>query len=150
MRSALLLPFLVTAFQAQAAGPAGKDSAAIAVAKAHVDAWSHHDLEKARQSLASDVHITVTTTAPIKAPTDTKGVDAYMEGLKKFAGAVEPGSAKVIASIGDDKNALLLVTVRASFGPNGPKVTLPAARLYLVDDDRKIKVEQVIFFQMQN
>jgi hypothetical protein len=50
----------------------------------------------------------------------------------------------VIASAGDDRNALLMLTVEADFG--GGKMILPAARLYLLDDDSKIKSEQVIFF----
>jgi len=82
------------------------------------------------------------------APTDTIGADAYMDGLKKFANGVEPGSARVIASIGDERNALLMLTVQAAIGPNGAKVTVPAARLYLLDEDKKVKVEQVIFFPL--
>jgi hypothetical protein len=74
------------------------------------------------------------------------GIDEYMTGLKHFAQTVEPGSARVIASIGDARNALLLVSVRAAFAPGGPKVTLPAARLYLLDDQKKIKVEKVVFY----
>lgn len=60
------------------------------------------------------------------------------------AQAVVPGSARVIASVGNEQNALLMVTDEADFGA-GP-VTLPAARLYLLDEDDKIKVEQIIFF----
>jgi len=37
-----------------------------------------------------------------------------------------------------------MLTVEADFG--GGKMILPAARLYLLDDDNKIKAEQVIFF----
>jgi hypothetical protein len=55
-----------------------------------------------------------------------------------------PGSARVLASVGDDRNALLMLTVDADFGRR--KVTLPAARLYLLDEDDKIKVEQVVFY----
>jgi hypothetical protein len=72
------------------------------------------------------------------------GVGPYMEGLTHFAQTVVPGSAQVIASTGDDRNALLLLTVEADFG--GGTMILPAARLYLLDDDNKIKAEQVIFF----
>jgi len=145
-----IVPFLLAGFQTQAAGTAAKDSPPVAVARAHVEAWSHHDYDKARKNLAADVHVTVTTTLPVMARTDTTGADAYMDGLKKFAGAVEPGSARVIASIGDERNALLMLTVKAAFGPNGEKVTVPAARLYLLDDENKIKAEQVIFFTLQN
>jgi SnoaL-like domain len=123
-----------------------QDSTAIAVARAHVEAWSNHDFDKAKKSLAVDVKVQATTTQPIMKDTNTTGVEAYMTGLKMFAQGVEPGSAKVIAAIGDEHNALLLVTVRASFGPGAPKVTLPAARLYLLDDNKKIKSEQVTFY----
>jgi hypothetical protein len=37
-----------------------------------------------------------------------------------------------------------MVTVEADLG--GGKVTLPAARLYLIDDNDLIKSEQVIFY----
>jgi hypothetical protein len=96
--------------------------------------------------LAPDVHVTALTTQPIMNPTDTTGIDAYMEGLIKFAQAVEPGSARVIASVGDERNSLILLIVRVAFGPGGEKVTLPAARLALFDENRKIKKEQVVFF----
>lgn len=124
--------------------PVSTDSPAVAVARAHVAAWSNHDYEAARSGLAADVTVASTTTQPIMAPTHLTGADAYMEGLTKFAQTVVPGSAQVIASAGDDRNALLMVTVEADFG--GGKMILPAARLYLLDDDDKIKSEQVIFF----
>jgi hypothetical protein len=37
-----------------------------------------------------------------------------------------------------------------ALGPSGAKVTLPAARLYLLDEDKKIKVEQAIFFVLSD
>jgi hypothetical protein len=40
------------------------------------------------------------------------------------------------------------VTVQTD-GPYGP-MTLPAARLYLLDENDKIKVEQVIFYVVPN
>jgi len=123
-----------------------RESPAVAIARAHVDAWSHHNWDKARQSLATDVHVTVTTTQSGMAGTDTTGIDAYMDGLKKFAQAVVPGSARVIASAGDERNALLMLTVTAAFGPGGAEVPLTAARLYLLDDHNKIKAEQVAYF----
>jgi len=124
--------------------PVNTDSPAVAVARSHVTAWSNHDYETARASLAADVTVASTTTQPIMAPVHLTGSDAYMEGLIHFAQTVVPGSARVIASAGDDRNALLMLTVEADFG--GGKMILPAARLYLLDDDSKIKSEQVIFF----
>src|SRR5215831_2706111 len=123
-----------------------QESAAVTIARAHLEAWSNHDFDRARKSLAEDVKVHVTTTQPIMKDTDTTGVEAYMTGLKMFAQGVEPGSAKVVAATGDSHNALLLVTVRGSFAPGAPKVTLPAARLYLIDDNKKITSEKVIFY----
>src|SRR5215831_1773006 len=122
-----------------------QESAAVTIARAHLEAWSNHDFDKARKSLAEDVKIHVTTTQPIMKDTSTTTAEAYMTGLKMFAQGVEPGSAQVLAATGDEHNALLLISVRASFGPGAPKVTLPAARLYLVDDNKKIASEKVIF-----
>jgi SnoaL-like protein len=107
----------------------------VAVARAHAEAWSNHDWDAARASLAADVHVTATSTQPIMPTTDLTGADAYMDGLIAFAQAVVPGSARVIASVGDARNALLVLTVEADFGHG--RVTLPAARLYLLDDDDK-------------
>jgi hypothetical protein len=123
-----------------------QESPAVRIARAHVEAWSNHQFDRARKSLSYDVKVNVTTTQPIMKDTDTVGADAYMTGLQMFAQGVEPGSAKVIAATGDKHNALLLVTVRASFGPGTPTLTLPAARLYLVDDMGKITSEKVIFY----
>ncbi len=122
------------------------ESPAVELARSHVQAWSNHDFDSARKSLAPDVHVTVTTTQPIMAPTDTVGADAYMDGLIKFAQGIVPGSTRILESVGDERNALLVVTSEAAFDPSGPKVSLTAARLYLIDENSKIKVEQVTFF----
>jgi hypothetical protein len=132
----------------QTPSPVGQDSPAVAVARAHVEAWSNHDFEVARVRLAADVHVTATTTQPNMPTTDTTGADEYMQGLIAFAGAVIPGSARVLAGIGDERNALLMLTVKADFGA-GP-LELAAARLYLLDDEDKIKNEQIVFFTALN
>jgi SnoaL-like domain len=124
--------------------PVLRDSPAVAVARAHAEAWSNHDWARARESVAADVHVTATSTQPIMPATDLTGIDDYMQGLIEFAQAVVPGSARVIASVGDERNALMMLTVEADFGAG--KVTLPAARLYLLDEDAKIKVEHVVFY----
>ena len=124
------------------------ESPAVAVARAHVEAWSNHDFDKARNGLAPDVRVTATTTQPIMPATDLTGADNYMIGLIQFAQAVVPGSLRVIASIGDERNALLMLTVEADFGAG--KATLPAARLYLLDGNKKIKTEQVVFYAAQD
>jgi hypothetical protein len=123
--------------------PIAQDSPAVAVARSHAEVWSNHDWDTARAGLAEDVRVTATTTEPTLPATDLRGVDDYMRGLIEFAQAVEPGSARVIASIGDERNALLMLTVEANLG--GRPVTLPAARLYLLDEDDKIKSEQIVY-----
>ena len=123
-----------------------QESRAVDVARRHVEAWSNHDFDTARHKLADDVEVSVTTTQPIMAATHLVGIDDYMHGLIEFVQPIVPGSLQVLAGVGDDRNALLMVTVRAPFGPNGAEVTLAGARLYLVDEDDKIKKEQVIFF----
>ena len=120
------------------------ESPAIAVARAHAEAWSNHDFDTARSALAPDVRVTATTTQPMPPATDLTGADDYMVGLTQFAQAVVPGSLRIIASTGDERNALLTLTVEADFG--GRKAILPGARLYRLDDNNKIKTEHVIFY----
>jgi len=123
------------------------ESPAVAVARAHVKAWSDRNWDAARKRLASDVHVTATTPQPLMAGTgtDLTGADNYMEGLKKFAGVLAPGSTHVTQSIGDERTALLMVTSKAPFGPDGTLVTVAQGRVYLLDDEGKIKGEQVVF-----
>jgi hypothetical protein len=45
--------------------PPHKESQALAVARAHVDAWSNHDLHAARIGLTDEVKVTVTTTSGV-------------------------------------------------------------------------------------
>jgi SnoaL-like domain len=124
--------------------PVRQESPAVTVARAHVEAWSNHDFDTARERLAADVHVTATSTQLTMPSTDLTGIDDYMQGLIAFAQAVVPGSARVLASVGDERNALLVLAVEADFGA-GP-VTLTAARLYLLDENDEIKAEQVVFF----
>jgi hypothetical protein len=42
-----------------------------------------------------------------------------------------------------------MLTVEATVGPGGAPITLPGARLYLTDEDGRIKVEQVVFYAAQ-
>jgi SnoaL-like domain len=126
------------------------DSPAVAVARAHVKAWGNHDWDEARKFLAEDVHVTVSTTQPIMAATDTTGADIYMEGLIKFAQNILPESVNVTDSIGDEHNAMLMVTVKTAIFPGKPPVTLPGARLYQIDEKGKINAEKVIFCVLEN
>lgn len=130
--------------------PAQQDSPAVAIALAHAEAWTNHDWDTARAMLASDVHATATNTQNLVPPTDVTGIDDYMQGLIKFAQTIEPGSMCVLGSIGDQYNSLILLTVKAAFVPGGPAVTLPAARLAQIDENKKIKKEQVVFFALSS
>ena len=123
-----------------------QDSSAVAVARAHVDAWSNHDYDRARAGLAPDVHVVSISVDPEAPETDLSGIDAYMEGLVQFGNAVLPGTTRVETSVGDDSRALLRVTSRIKLAPDAPEMTLHAARLYLLDGQRRIKDELVTFF----
>ena len=126
------------------------ESPAVAVARAHVEAWGNHDFDTARSMLAPDVRVRVTTTAPYPPDTDLTGADNYMEGLHAYAEPIVPGSVTVLASTGDDRNALLLLSPTMAGGPFGGGTTAPCARLYLIDDNGKIKSEQVVFYLAQD
>jgi hypothetical protein len=119
---------------------------AIALATAHIEGWSNHDFDSARAGVADDVKVSVTSTNPTLPETRTSGIDDYMTGLIAFGQAVVPGSVRVLSAIGDERNALIMLTIRAAFPPSGQEVTLPGARLYLLDGNEKIANEQVIFY----
>jgi hypothetical protein len=123
-------------------------SPAVAIARAHVEAWSNHDFDTARNGLAPDVRVTAITTQPTPPATDLTGAEDYMVGLTEFAQAVVPGSQRILASVGDEHNALLMLTVQVDLGAG--KATLPGARLYLLDEHDKIKSEHVIFYAAQD
>jgi hypothetical protein len=122
-----------------------QDSPAVAVARAHVAAWSSKDFDTARSMLAPDVRVIAITTNPALPATDLTGADAYMEGLVAFAAPIVPGSVRELAVIGDEHNALLTLDLQVAGGPFGAGAAAPCARLYLVEDG-KIKTEQVIFY----
>ncbi|EFH84597.1 nuclear transport factor 2 family protein [Ktedonobacter racemifer] len=123
-----------------------QDSTAITIARAHINAWSHHDWEKTRELLAPNVHAVVTTTQPMKATAELTGIDAYMEPKIKAAQLIEAGSVHEISAIGDESNALILVTMRIGLDPGGTMVTLARAILYLLDENKKIKEERDEYF----
>ena len=118
------------------------DSKAVAIARAHINAWSHDDWEKTRELVAPDVHVVATTTQPMLPSGEASGIDAYMERLINTAQYIEPGSVNVISAIGDESNALVLETLRIALGPGGTMVTLARASLYLLDENQKIKEER--------
>jgi hypothetical protein len=122
------------------------ESTAVSVALAHVDAWTHHDWVRTREMLASNVHASVTSTDPQFPGGDFTGVDTYMDRKTKAARLVEPGSVQVLSTIGDELNALILVTFRIGLGPGGTMVTMARSCLYALDESGKIKEERDAFF----
>jgi hypothetical protein len=116
-------------------------STAVAFARAHLEAWSNHDLEKARGNLASDVQF-------FSPAGNLVGVDEYMDaprGLVQFARQVVPGSLKVIAAVGDERNALIMYEVDTEGGPFGAK-RFPSAQTWVLDEHGKIQVERIISY----
>ena len=121
-----------------------KDSHAVQVARAQVEAWGNHDLAAAAGNATLVVTTTQAETPAVNTVVNTTGIDDYMAGLENFVKSVTPGSLKEIAALGDDRNALLMFTVEADYGSG--KVTLASTRLYLLDEDHKIPAEQVVYF----
>ena len=123
-----------------------KNSPAVAVALAHIGAWACHDWETTRALLAPDVHASVTSTQPQFGGGEFTGADNYMERKIKGAQLVEPGSVQVLSAIGDERNALITVTMKIRLGAGGTMVTLARACLYVIDENKKIKDERDLFF----
>ena len=69
-----------------------------------------------------------------------------MEPKIRAAQLIEPGSVREIAAIGDERNALILVSSRMGLDPGGTIVTMARSCLYLVDDNGKIKEERDAFY----
>jgi hypothetical protein len=90
--------------------------------------------------------VVVTSVDPEAPSADTTGIEEYMQGLVQFGQAVLPGTSSVSSAAGDDTRALLRVTSRVKFAPDAPEMTLHGARLYRLDENRKIVEEQVVFF----
>ena len=115
------------------------DSLAVVIARSHLDAWTNHDLDGARRNLAEDVQF-------YSPAANLVGIEAYMDGprgLAQFAKQVVPGSLRIVAATGDDRNALIMYEVRTEGGPFGPRL-FPSAQTWLLDESGKIKVERII------
>jgi hypothetical protein len=119
---------------------------AVAVARAHVEAWAGHDFDTARAALAPDVRKLSVSVDPDTPHTDVTGADAYMERLTQFGQMLVPGTTTVESVVGDETRALLRFTSRVKMGPDAPEVLVHGARLYLIGEDRKIAHEQVIVY----
>ena len=117
------------------------DSRAVALALSHLEAWTNHDLDTVRGNLAEDVQF-------YSPAANLVGIDEYMDaprGLTQFARQVVPGSLRVIAAMGDERNALIMYEVSTESGPIGSKV-FPSAQTWLLDDNGKIKVERIVSY----
>jgi hypothetical protein len=117
------------------------DSRAVAIARAHLEAWTNHDFDTVRGNLAADVQF-------FSPAANLAGIDEYMDaprGLTQFARQVVPGSLRVFASIGDERNALIMYEVSTDGGAVGSKV-FPSAQTWLLDDSGKIKVERIVSY----
>lgn len=122
------------------------DSPALGIARAHIEAWSAKDYDKTRSMLASNVHVTATSTFAAMQPTDLIGPDAYMQGLVAFAEPIVAGSVVERGAVGDEHNALVLLDLEMAGGPFGAGVHAPCARLYQTDSEGKIAIEQIVFY----
>lgn len=56
----------------------------------------------------------------------------------------------MISAIGDERNALILATMRIGMGPGGTMVNMGSACLYLLDEDKRIKEERDEWSVFQN
>jgi hypothetical protein len=72
-----------------------------------------------------------------------------MDELIRFKDAVVPGSTQVVEAVGDDKQALLTVNAKVRFGPDHSEMHARSARMYVFDNEGKVKIEHVIFFLTQ-
>ena len=123
-----------------------QNSAAVAAAQAYLEAWDRHDIDAARAALADDVWMTMVAADPSFPRTELNGLEAYVQGLLQSKDAVVPGSTQVVEATGDDTQALLRVNSKVKFGPDAPEMDARSARMYVLDDQGKIKIEHVIFF----
>ncbi len=122
------------------------DSPAVKIALAHIDAWSHQDWDKTKEMLAPNIRASVGTTQPDFRVVELTGIDNYMEPKIKAARLVEPGSVQILSTIGDERCALVLITLKIGLGPDGAMVTLARSCLYSLDGNEKIKEELDTFF----
>jgi hypothetical protein len=116
-------------------------SRAVALARGHLEAWTNQDFETVRGNLAEDVQF-------FSPAANLSGIGEYVDaprGLTQFARQVVPGSLRVIAALGDERNALIMYEVSTAGGPIGSKV-FPSAQTWLLDDSGKIKVERIVSY----
>jgi hypothetical protein len=122
-----------------------QNSAAIATALAHMDAWSCQNWDKTKELLSPNVHVVVATTQPNLGGSEFTGIGNYMTRKLKAAKLIEPGSVQVLSAIGDESNALIMTTFRIGLGPGGTMMKMARACFYLLDANKKITEERDVF-----
>ncbi len=65
--------------------------------------------------------------------------------LGQISPALTPGSLRVIAAMGDERNALIMYEVSTAGGPLGSQM-FPSAQTWLLDEHGKITVERIISY----
>jgi hypothetical protein len=116
---------------------------AVALARSHLEAWTNQDFDTVRGNLADDVQF-------FSPAANLVGIEEYMDaprGLTQFAKQVVPGSLRVFAAMGDERNALITYEVTTGGGPIGSKV-FPSAQTWLLDESGKIKVERIVSYMV--
>jgi hypothetical protein len=112
-----------------------EDSRAVALARAHLEAWTNHDFDTVRGNLAEDVQF-------YSPAANLVGIDEYMDaprGLTQFAKQVVRG-LRIFAAMGDERNALIMYEVSTA------SKVFPSAQTWLLDEDGKIKVERIVSY----
>lgn len=109
------------------------ESPAVALVRAHMETYSDGAVDAARGNVAGDVQCYTNDV-------HLDGIDAYMEGLSRFASMLEPGTLRIVAARGDDRRAIVLTEHTVGGQP------FPSARTFELDESGKIKVERVVFF----
>ena len=116
---------------------------AVEIAIQHVEAFTNHEYDTARSLLAENVHFLLITSIPgFPNPSEGHGVEEFMKALTS-GNTLIPGSLQVLHSIGDDQQALIIVSVKGTLPTHEP-ITLLAARHYRIDEHKKITNELVI------
>jgi len=113
-----------------------KHSSAVALARAHLEAWTNHDFETVRSNLAEDVQF-------YSPAANLAGIDEYMDaprGLTQFAKQVVPGTLRIFAAMGYERNALIVYEVSTE------SKLFPSAQTWLLGEDGKIKVERIVSY----
>jgi hypothetical protein len=93
------------------------DAPPVGIARADVQAWINHDFHTAHVGLTPDVKFTITTTKPRPQTFELNGADGHMKGLASSARFAVPGSLRIAASTGDERNATLMLSYVVDFGP---------------------------------